>query len=100
MPNCKPQVRDLLLEPNSKFENYPQIKTQKQIKIGPYGCTMDEGVKTLRKPESAPIRWLQCSKGEDFFRLMSNCKDEIEDNSFLIIGKKSSKIELLSNFLA
>ena len=49
---------------NSK--NYPQIKTQKQIKIGPYGCTMDEGVKTLRKPESAPIRWLQCSKGKTF----------------------------------
>ena len=72
-------------------QSHPNIKSGSKISVGPYKCKMDKNIKKIRAIGEMNSRWLQCDKGDDFFRLMTQCKSQDENSSHIIIGKNNSK---------
>ena len=72
-------------------QSHPNVAVGTKISVGPYKCKMDRNIKTIRTATEMNSRWLQCDKGDDFFRLMTECKSQDENSSHIIIGKNKSR---------
>ena len=71
-------------------KSYPYVKSDTQLTISSYLCTMDKGIKKRRAIKKMYSRWLHCAKDRDFFRLMTECKTVTSNSNYIIIGKEST----------
>lgn len=76
-------------------ESHPNIKSGQELPVAPYSCTMDKNIKAIKNTGEMSSRWLQCDHGNDFFRLMTECKSQKENSSYVIIGKNNSRKRIL-----
>ena len=76
-------------------ENYTNIKSGTVIQVSNYTCEMDKAIRRKATSSKMPIRWLQCENGDNFFRLMANCKNSSKDDAYLLLGKSTSRHRVL-----